>query len=439
MAYRADDKGYRFDTQRITAGYDPYENLKAVSLPIYATAAFEFEDVQEAHDLFGLKKTGFLYTRDSNPTNLVLEEKISKLDGAAGAVTVASGMAAISNTIFNLAEGGGRVLVSPYIYGGSVDGFKKVYEPFGIHIDTAEHILEPELLADEIKPDTRAIFVESISNPNAYVLDIDAIAKVAHDHGIVLVVDNTGATPYLYKPFEHGADIVVYSATKGLNGHGNAIAGIVLESGKFNYNNGHYPQFDEKYYTLRDDAGNWRTVTEVFPETPFTVRLRVKYLDLVGSVLSPFDAYLTVLGIETLSERLSRQSKTALKLAQYLEDNEHVNFVRYPGLFSSSFYDIAKKNLPNGAGGILSFGFIGSQEQKELFLNSTKLFHYHVNLGDVRSLIVDSPDTTHSELEDKEKKIADIPDNLIRISAGLEDVDDLIADLEQAFKIAFSE
>jgi O-acetylhomoserine (thiol)-lyase len=384
-----------------------------------------------------MREAGFIYTRVGNPTTAALEERVRNLDGAAGALAVASGMAAITYTLLNLTDGKGTILTSPYLYGGTTDAFKKIFPKIGVKITFAKNILDSEKLAEEITPDTRAIYVESISNPNAYVPDIDAIAKVAHEHGIPVVVDNTVATPYLYKPFEHGADVVVYSATKGLNGHGNVIAGLILENGKFNYDKEKFPQFHEKYYTLRDINGNHRSVYEALPETPFTGRVRFNYLNYLGAALSPFDAYLALVGIETLSERLDKQSKNALALARYLEKNEHVEWVRYPGLKSSPFHERAEKVLPNGAGGLFAFGIKGTQAEEDKFLNSLELFHFHVNIGDARSLIVNSPDTTHGELEPDEKEIADIPRNLIRISAGLEDPADLIEDLEAAFAAAF--
>lgn len=429
---------YNFDTLRLRAGYEPKEHNYAVSPPIYQTAAYDFRDVDNAAGIFGLREQGFLYTRVGNPTITVLEERVKALDKAAGIIALASGMAAISYTLLNLAEGGGRILTSPYLYGGSSDSFKKIYPKFGIEFDYAKNINDPERLAEEIKPDTKAIFIESISNPNAVLLDIDAIAKVAHSHGIPLVVDNTVATPYLYNPLAHGADIVIYSATKGLNGHGNAIAGLVLEAGNFNYQTDKFPQFSEKYYTLRDIDNNLRSYPEVFPDFPFTSRIRFNYLNYFGAALSPFDAYLAIIGLETISERLSKQSQNALALAEYLSGHSQVEWVRYPALKNSPYYGLYKRDYSKGAGGILSFGFKGTKEQREAFLNSIELFHYHVNIGDARSLIVNSPQTTHGELEADEKKIADVPENLIRISAGLEDAADLIADLEQAFERANS-
>jgi O-acetylhomoserine (thiol)-lyase len=437
MSNAEDVSNYRFDTKKLRAGYEPKEHNYAVSPPIYQTTAYDFKDVENARNLFGLREEGFLYTRIGNPTTNVLEQRVAVLDGASGAVALASGMAAISYTLLNIAEGGGRILVSPYLYGGSADSFKKIYPKLGIHFDYAKHIDNPSKLSEEITPDTKAIFVESISNPNTVLLDIDAIAKIAHEHGIPLVVDNTVATPYLYNPIAHGADIVVYSATKALSGHGNVIAGLVLESGEFSWGKDKFPQFHEEYYTLRDVDNQKRSYLEVFPEAPFTAKIRLDYLNYFGAALSPFDAYLVLLGLETLSERLNKQVHNAQTVAEYLRGHEFVEWVRYPALKQSAYHELYERDFKNGAGGILSFGFKGTDVERETFLNSIRLFHYHVNIGDARSLIVNSPQTTHGELEADEKAIADIPENLIRISAGLEDPVDLINDLEQAFTHAF--
>jgi len=429
---------YRFDTQRLRAGYEPREHQGAVSPPIYQTTAYDFRDVEHGKNLFNLSEAGNLYTRVGNPTVAVLEQRVAALDGAAGAVALASGMAAISYTLLNIAEGGGRILTSPYLYGGSADSFKKIYPKFGIHFDLTKNILNPKELEKEIKPDTKAIFIESISNPSAILLDVDAIADVAHKHGIPLVVDNTVATPYLFNPIAHGADVVIYSATKGLNGHGNIIGGLVLEGSKFKWQSEKFPQFSEKYYTLRDENDNPRSYPEVLPDFPFTGRIRLNYLNYFGAAIGPFDAYLAIIGLETLSERIAKQCRNAETLVEYLSANtEVVEWVRYPTLKNSPSHELYKRDFKKGAGGILSFGFKGTDKQREKFLNSIKLFHYHVNIGDARSLIVNSPQTTHGELEPHEKILADIPENLIRISAGLEDPEDLIADLNQAFREAF--
>jgi len=428
------DKEYGFDTLKIQAGYDSADNKYSVSPPIYHTAAFDFRDTEHAENLFTYKEAGFLYTRVGNPTVTYFSERVKALEGAKNAVAVGSGMAAIAYTLLNLAAKGGTILASPYLYGGTIDSFDRLFPEVGVKIKLTRSVLDPEELDKELSEgdDIKGVYLESISNPNAYLPDIDAISEVAHKHGVPVVVDNTVATPYIYRPLEHGADIVVYSATKGLTGHGNIIAGLILDNGKLDYyTQDRYPQFYEPIVMLKG-----KSPKEVFPDNFFIFRAMLVYLNLLGAALSPNDAYLGILGLETLSERIAKQSANALKIAEYLENSPAVEWVRYPKLDSYKYKEVADKHLTNGGGGLLSFGIKGGKEQEALFLNNLKLFHYLVNLGDVRSLIVNSPDTTHSELTDEEKELADIPANLIRISVGLEDVNDLIADLDQAFKVA---
>lgn len=428
------DREYGFDTLKIQAGYDSADNKYSVSPPIYHTAAFDFRDTEHAENLFTYKEAGYLYTRVGNPTVTYFSERVKALEGAKNAVAVGSGMAAITFTLLNLAAKGGTILASPYLYGGTIDSFDRLFPEVGVKIKLTRSVLDPEALDKELSEgdDIKGIYLESISNPNAYLPDIDAISKVAHKHGVPVVVDNTVATPYIYRPLEHGADIVVYSATKGLTGHGNIIAGLILDNGKLDYyTEDKYPQFYEPIVMLKG-----KSPKDVFPDNFFIFRATLVYLNLLGAALSPNDAYLGILGLETLSERVAKQSSNALKIAEYLESSPAVEWVRYPKLSSYKYKEVADKHLTRGGGGLLSFGIKGSKEQEALFLNNLKLFHYLVNLGDVRSLIVNSPDTTHSELTDEEKELADIPANLIRISVGLEDVNDLIADLDQAFKAA---
>ncbi|SES23506.1 O-acetylhomoserine (thiol)-lyase [Butyrivibrio fibrisolvens] len=428
------DREYGFDTLKILAGYDSADNKYSVSPPIYHTAAFDFRDTEHAENLFTYKEAGYLYTRVGNPTVTYFSERVKALEGAKNAVAVGSGMAAITFTLLNLAAKGGTILASPYLYGGTIDSFDRLFPEVGVKIKLTRSVLDPAELDKKLaeSDDVKGIYLESISNPNAYLPDIDAISKVAHKYGVPVVVDNTVATPYIYRPLEHGADIVVYSATKGLTGHGNIIAGLILDNGKLDYyTEDKYPQFYEPIVMLKG-----KSPKDVFPDNFFIFRATLVYLNLLGAALSPNDAYLGILGLETLSERVAKQSSNALKIAEYLESSPAVEWVRYPKLSSYKYKEVADKHLTRGGGGLLSFGIKGSKEQEALFLNNLKLFHYLVNLGDVRSLIVNSPDTTHSELTDEEKELADIPANLIRISVGLEDVNDLIKDLDQAFKAA---
>ena len=422
----------RFDTQKIRAGYDPQENNQSVLPPVYQTTAFDFKSTEHAQNLFTYKEAGYLYTRVGNPTVTYFSERVKALDGAKNAVAVGSGMAAISYTLLNLAAKGGTILASPYLYGGTIDAFDRLFPELGVKIKLTDAVLDPKKLESEITDDVRGIYVESISNPNAYLLDIDGISEVAHKHGVPVVVDNTLATPYLYRPLEHGADIVVYSATKALTGHGNIIAGVILDNCDMSlYTKERYPQFYEPIVMLKG-----RSTADIFPDNFFIFRATLVYLNLLGAALSPQDAYLAILGLETLSERVAKQSSNAARIAAYLESSPAVEWVRHPSLESYKFKTLADKHLPNGGGGVLSFGIKGTPEQEAEFLNNISLLCYHVNLGDARSLIVDPPNTTHSELSEDELKLADIPHNLIRISAGLEDADDLIDDLENAFKAA---
>lgn len=431
------DRALSFDTVKVRGGYNPEDHNDAVSVPIYQTASFNLGSTERAKRIFAFEEDAFLYTRIGNPTVSVLEQRVSALDGAAAAVAVGSGMAALTYALLNVAEGGGRILTSLRLYGGTFDSFFKIYPNFGVAIDEFPNPDDPQSIKDAIKPDTKAIFIESISNPNAAVSDINALAQIAHEHGIPLIVDNTVATPYLLNPIKYGADIVVYSATKALNGHGNTIAGLILENGKFNWANGKFPQFTKPYYSLHDKQGRSRSFAEVFPDKPFTARVRANYLAYFGASLSPFDAYLTLTGLETLSERVKKQVESTEKIVRYLESSDKVAWVKHPSAKSSSYRELAEKYLPKGAGSILTFGIAGTDEQIDRVLDAVKLFSYHSNIGDARSLITNSPKTTHVELTPEQQLAADIPLNTIRLSIGLEDVDDLISDLKQAFQKAF--
>ncbi|MDR1183937.1 MAG: aminotransferase class I/II-fold pyridoxal phosphate-dependent enzyme, partial [Coriobacteriales bacterium] len=290
---------YRFDTLKVRGAYNPSDHNHAFSVPIYQTASYEMGDAARGERLFRQEEVGFLYTRVGNPTVDVLERRVAQLDGAVGAIALASGMAAVSHSILNLADAGDHIVSSPYLYGGTFDLFKSILPRYGITVGIAPSLAVEDIQA-LIQPNTKALFIESIANPTGYVADIAALAELAHRNNIPLIVDNTFATPYLIQPIKYGADIVVYSATKGLGGHGNIIAGLILETGTFDYGNGKFPQFTDKGYTLRDRDEVHRGFLEVFPETPFTVRVRLALLNYLGAALSPFDAYLALLGLETL-------------------------------------------------------------------------------------------------------------------------------------------
>lgn len=431
------EQNYGFDTLKVRAGYNPNEHNYAVSVPIYQTASFELGDTDRAGRLFSFSELGYLYTRVGNPTVTVLEQRVAALDGASSAVAVGSGMAAVTYTLFNVAEGGGRILTTTQVYGGTFDSFKKIYPNFNIDIDQVSELDNLAEWESSIKPDTRAIFVETISNPNASIADIEALAEIAHKQDIPLIVDNTFATPYLLNPIKYGADIVIYSATKALNGHGNAIAGLILESGKFNWANGKFPQFTSPVYLFRDVNGKEKSFVEAFGAAAFTTRVRMNYLAYFGAALSPFDAYLALIGLETLSERVQKQVSNAEKIIKYLESKEEVVWIKHPSSEKSEYRALAEKYLPKGAGAIFTFGLKATNEQINTFIDATKIFSYHANVGDAKSLIINSPKTTHGELTPEEQITAEIPPETIRLSIGIEDVKDLIADLEQAFEKTF--
>jgi O-acetylhomoserine (thiol)-lyase len=411
----------------------------ATAVPIYATTSYELGDTARAQRLFRAEELGNLYSRVGNPTVGVFEQRIADLDGGSGGIAVASGMAAITYALLNIANIGDHILSSPYLYGGTVDAFKKVFPRLGIEIDYAANLTDFAALEAQITEQTRAIFIESISNPLGIVADIEALADIAHRHGIPLVVDNTFATPYLIRPIEYGADIVIYSATKGISGHGAIIAGVIVESGGFDWANGKFPQFTETHYTLRDRSERERSFAEVFGPQAFTSRVRLLWLNYTGATLSPFDAYLALIGLETLSERLDKQLANTRTVVDWLLQNEHVEWVKWSSLPSSDNYELARHYTPKGAGTIFSFGFKGTEEQYSSFIEATRLFSYLVNVGDAKSLITDTPRTTHSELTPAEQEFALIEPNLIRLSIGLEDPQDLIDDLDQAFRKAFAD
>ncbi len=426
-----------FDTLRIRAGYDSADHNYAVNVPIYQTAAFDLGSIDRAQSLWSLDVIEALYTRISNPTVMALEDRMAALDGAHAALALSSGMAAITYVVLALTEGGGNIIASHSMYGGSEDSFSHFFPKFGANIKFAEDRFSPESFEAEIDDKTRGIYIETISNPNAELYDIEALAEVAHRHGIPLIVDNTVATPYLFHPFEHGADIIVYSATKGIGGHGNTIAGLILESGNFHYSEEKFPQLYEKSYKIKSRDGVRRSAMDVDEKGPLIIHLRAFYLEFIGASLSPFDAFLILQGVETISERVDKQVRTAEKLVRYLEGKKEVSWVKHPSAKGSPFGELAKRYFPKGAGSILSFGFPGTEEQLDAFFKHLKYFSYHVNIGDARSLIVNCPKTTHAELDGDHLRQAGIEEDTVRISAGLESADDLIADLEEAFSYVF--
>ncbi|MBR2176594.1 MAG: O-acetylhomoserine aminocarboxypropyltransferase/cysteine synthase [Clostridia bacterium] len=425
---------YKFDTVKVRGGYNSRQHNYSVGIPVYATAAFDFDGFDHFNSLRAGERLGFLYSRVGNPTVAALEARVAQLDGGSAAVAFASGMAAVSNTLLAVSGGNGRILSTKQIYGGTFDLENDVFPSIGVNFDFIDHDSSIEEWQATIKEDTKAIFVESISNPSARLLDIEALAEIAHKHQIPLIVDNTFATPYLFRPLEHGADIVIYSATKALNGHGNAIGGVVVEGKPFDWTEEKYPQLFKKYWVARDLDNNPRSFIEAFPQLPFAAFLRTKYLAYFGAALSPYDAQLILIGIETLSERVSKQVRNARKIVEYLDSrSDAVSWISYPEHKDSPYKALADKYFPDGAGTVFTFGFKGNDEQINKLIDSIRLFGFQANVGDARSLLINSPKTTHGELNPEELEAAKIRPETIRLSIGLEDADDLIADLEQAF------
>lgn len=428
---------YKFDTIKVRGGYNSRQHGNSVAVPVYATAAYDFDGYEQFNRIRAGAELGFLYSRVGNPTVAVLEQRVAQLDGGVAALGLASGMAAVSYSILAVTGGKGRILSTKQIYGGTFDLENDVFPSLGIEFDLIDHDSNIEEWEAAIKSDTKAIFVESISNPGARLLDIDALSKLAHKNNIPLIVDNTFATPYLFRPFEHGADIIVYSATKGLNGHGNAIAGLIVEKGEFKWTEEKHPQLFKKHWVARDLDNNSRSFIEAFPYLPFLAYVRTKFLAYFGAALSPYEAQLVLIGLETLSERVSKQVANTRKLVKYLESRtDAVDWISYPETENSKYKALADKNFKNGAGTVFTFGFKGNDEQINKLLDSVKIFGFQANVGDAKSLIVNSPKTTHGELTPEELAEAGIRPETIRLSLGLEDADDLIADLEQAFAAA---
>ncbi len=326
---------------------------------------------------------------------------------------------------------GGRIIAGAQIYGGTFDGYKKLYPNLGVEVDLVQDLNNLGEIESLIREDTRAIFIETITNPLTVVADLEAIADLAHRHGLPLIVDNTLATPYLLNPIRHGADVVVYSATKALSGHGSVIGGLILDAGTFDWLGGRHPHFEKKIFTFGD-----RNAVETFPDFPFVGRARTHHLSLLGAALSPFDAFLILQGIETLSERVRKQSDSALEIARYLASHPQVRAVHHPETGDTENQKRAQKYLPQGSGGVFSFEYQGEKAEIVRFIKSLQLFSYHANIGDARSLVINSPCTTHHELTDEELRQAGISPQTIRLSIGLEHVKDLIEDLRQAFEKA---
>lgn len=424
-----------FETRQIHAGAVPDPVTGARAVPIYQTTSYVFRDTDHAANLFGLRELGNIYTRIMNPTQAVFEERIASLEGGVAALATASGQAAETLALLNLAETSSHIVSSSSLYGGTYNLFHHTFPKFGIEVSFVDDPDDLDEWQRLIRPNTKAFFGESIGNPKGDVFNFEGVSAVAHGAGLPLVIDNTLATPFLLRPLEHGADIVVHSATKFIGGHGTSIGGVIVDGGRFDYEaSGRFPQFttpDPSYHGL---------VFSQLPPTLFParyiLRARVTLLRDLGNAVSPFNAFLFLQGLETLSLRLERHSENALAVARWLEARSDVVRVIYPGLASSPWYNRARHYLPRGQGAIVAFELPGGVNAGKRFVEATTLFSHLANVGDVRSLIIHPASTTHSQLSGEERVQTGVTDGLVRLSVGLETLDDLLADLERGFTAA---
>ncbi len=429
---------YSFETLQIHAGQQPDPTTGARALPLYQTTAYQFRDTEHAANLFGLAELGNIYTRIMNPTQDAVEQRIAALEGGVAALLVASGSAATTFAILNLAEAGDHIVSSPSLYGGTYNLFHYTLPKFGVEVTFVDDANNPECWKKAIKPNTKAFFGETIANPKNEILDIEAIAKVAHENGLPLIVDNTVATPFLIKPIEHGADVVVHSATKFLSGHGNAVVGAIVDSGKFNYAN--YPE-KFKNFNQPDPSYHGLVYAAALGEgsafganLSYIFKIRLTLLRDIGAAVSPFNAWLLAQGLETLSLRIERHVENAKAIAEWLEKHPDVEKVNYASLPSSKWNSLAKKYSPKGSGAVLSFELKGGVEAGKKFVESLKLFSHVANIGDVRSLVIHPATTTHSQLSPEEQLASGVTPGLVRLSLGLENIEDIKGDLEAGFK-----
>ncbi|EKE02693.1 MAG: hypothetical protein ACD_20C00346G0020 [uncultured bacterium] len=421
----------KFDTIAIHGGQEVDSDTHSRAVPIYQTTSYVFEDSQYAADLFSLKKSGNIYTRLMNPTTDVLEKRIAMLEGGVGALAVASGQAAITLACLNIAKAGDEILASSSLYGGTYTLFSNTFAKMGIKVNfvNSDNIEDFE---KAITDKTRLIFAESIGNPKLQVLDFEELADVAHKHNIPLIIDNTVATPYLFRPFDYGADITVYSATKFLGGHGTSICGLIVDSGKFTW--GETDKFPE--LTEPDPSYHGITYTKEFGQAAYIVKARTQLLRDLGPALSPFNAFLILQGIETLHLRIERHCCNAHKVAKFLSGHQNVNWVNYPGLENHPNHETAKKYLPKGQGAIIGFGIKGGMQAGIKFIDNVKLLSHLANIGDAKSLVIHPASTTHQQLTEEERISTGVTEDFIRLSIGIEDPDDIIADIDQALTIA---
>jgi len=421
-------KDYQFATLQIHAGQEVDPTTGSRAVPIYQTTAYGFRNTEHAANLFSLQEEGNIYTRIMNPTQDVLEKRVAALEGGIGALAFASGHAAVVAAVLNIVRQGDEIVASSSLYGGVHNLFKHTFANWGIKtifVDPSR----PENFQAALTAKTKLIYGESLGNPKVDVFDIEAVAKIAHAAGIPLLIDNTVPTPYLLRPIEYGADVVIHSATKFIGGHGTSMGGIIIDSGNFAWDNGKFSQLtepDESYHGVRyvQDVGKAAYITKA----------RTQMLRDLGACLSPFNCFLLLQGLETLSLRMEKHSSNAFQIAKFLLNHPLVSWVNYPGLVGDSYYSLGEKYLSQGAGALLTFGIKGGLKAGGKFIDSVQLFSHLANIGDVRSLVIHPASTTHQQLSSEDRVAAGVPDDLIRLSIGLEDVVDLQADLDQALQ-----
>jgi O-acetylhomoserine (thiol)-lyase len=431
---------YSFETQQIHAGQVPDPTTGARALPLYQTTAYQFRDTKHAADLFGLAELGNIYTRIMNPTQDTVEQRVAALEGGVAALLLASGSAATTFAILNIAQAGDHIVSSPSLYGGTYNLFHYTLPKFGIEVTFVDNPDDPESWRKAVKPNTKAFFGETIANPKNDLLDIETVAKIAHENEVPLIVDNTVATPYLIRPIEWGADVVVHSATKFLSGHGNTVVGAIVDAGKFDYAKfpKRFPSFNEpdpSYHGLVY-AQALGVGSPFGANLSYIFKIRLTLLRDIGAAVSPFNAWLLAQGLETLSLRIERHVENAKAIATWLEKNPQVEKVNYASLSSSPWNKLASKYCPKGSGSVLSFEIKGGIEAGKKFIEALKLLSHVANIGDVRSLAIHPASTTHSQLSPDEQLTAGVTPGLIRLSIGIENIKDIQTDLETAFAAA---
>jgi O-acetylhomoserine (thiol)-lyase len=422
----ANEPEYHLETLALHAGQQVDSDTGSRAVPVYQTTSYCFKDTDHAANLFALKEFGNIYTRLMNPTTDVLEKRLAAMEGGVGGLALSSGQSAIYVSIFNICQAGEHIVSSSSLYGGTVTLFGQTFPKLGIDVTFVDPG-DPDNFAKAIKDNTRLIYLETIGNPKNDILQYEKIADIAHEHGMPVICDNTVTTPILFKPIDHGIDIVVHSCTKFIGGHGTSIGGAIVDSGKFDWTNGRYPELTEP-----DPSYHGVKYVENFGELAYIIKARTQFLRDMGSCMSPFNAFLFLQGLETIHLRMPRHSENALKVAQWLEKNSAVTWVNYPGLKSHPDYKLGQKYLPNGHGAILGFGIKGGREAGIKFINSVKLASHLANIGDSKTLVIHPSSTTHQQLTEKEQLAAGVTEDYIRVSAGTEHIDDIIADFEQA-------